>query len=474
MWDEGNALLHANDLYEKNLTLARLGVLPFFVLATIVVWKWAKLYFGAFAALLSVMLLTTLPPLLAHSGVATTDMAFTAMFVTVLFVFCLWLEKPTGLRTHLLGITVGLTCLAKFSALAFLPLSLGSIALLYFFRKTNTDNQQVLPLKRWIAAAGIAVLICLLTIWAGYRFSYGRVSSVDPKVHERLELIVRTKSLVYHAADFMVEKVPLPAPEFFSGIIQVSQKNKEGHLNYLFGERRKHGWWYFFPILLLVKTPLPFLLSTAIGFFALLMGVGKQRKDLHLLGAAVVATVILAISMRSSINIGLRHLLPIYPFLAIVAGYGGIGLWQFRQARGIGPILLALLLVWQISSSFMAHPDYLAYFNVLAGDRPEQNFNDSDIDWGQDLKRLATTLKNRRIKELAICYMGSADLDKLGLPPRQELIPYQKTTGWIAVSVLCLHTGTRRPPYDQYSWLEAYQPVELVGKSTKLYYIPKL
>lgn len=157
-----------------------------------------------------------------------------------------------------------------------------------------------------------------------------------------------------------------------------------------------------------------------------------------------------------------------------MAGYGGIRVWQFRQARGIGPILLALLLVWQISSSFTAHPDYLAYFNVLAGNRPEKNFNDSDIDWGQDLKRLATTLKNRRIKELAICYNGSADLDKLGLPPRQELIPYQKTTGWIAVSLLCLHTGTRKPPYDQYSWLEAYQPVEQVGKSIKLYYIPKL
>ena len=85
MWAEGNALLRANGSYEQNLTMARLGVLPFFVLTTLVVWKWTKLYFGALAALLSVILLTTLPPVLAHSGLATTDMAFTAMFVTSLF-----------------------------------------------------------------------------------------------------------------------------------------------------------------------------------------------------------------------------------------------------------------------------------------------------------------------------------------------------------------------------------------------------
>jgi 4-amino-4-deoxy-L-arabinose transferase-like glycosyltransferase len=386
-WDEGNALLHANGLYERHLTLARLGVLPFFVLATLVVWKWTKLYFGTLAALLSVILLTTLPPVLAHSGVATTDMAFTAMFVTVLFAFSLWLEKPTLLRSHLLGISLGLACLAKFSALAFLPLSLTAIAVLDYFRKINSNEQQVFRLKRWIAAAGIAILICLLTIWAGYRFSYGRVSSVDPEVHERLESIFVTQGLLYNAADFMVEKVPLPAPEFFSGIIQVAQKNQEGHLNYLFGELRKHGWWYFFPTLLFVKTPLPFLLLTAIGLFALLMRVVKQRKELHLLGAAVAAIVILAISMRSNINIGLRHLLPIYPLLAIVAGYGGFRLWSFRQSRGIGRILLTLLLTWQISSSFMAHPDYLPYFNLFAGNHPEKNFSDSDLDWGQDLKR---------------------------------------------------------------------------------------
>lgn len=90
MYEEGNNLLHYNDAYERNLTLARLGVLPFFVIATLVVWIWTKSYFGGGAALLSVILFTTLPPVLAHSGLATTDMAITAMAVAALFTFYLW------------------------------------------------------------------------------------------------------------------------------------------------------------------------------------------------------------------------------------------------------------------------------------------------------------------------------------------------------------------------------------------------
>ncbi len=474
IWNEGNAILQMNGLYEQNLMLARLGVLSFFVIATLIVWKWTKLYFGELTALLSVILLTTLPPVLAHSGVATTDMAFTAMFVTTLFTFCLWLEKPTLLRTHLLGITLGLTCLTKFSALVFLPVSLGSIAILYYLRTIKLKEKNTLGIKRWIASVGIAILICLLTIWAGYRFSYDRIINVDSKVPKRIEKIIDSKSLFYHPANFIVKKVPLPAPEFFSGIIEVSHKNKAGHPSYLFGEVKTRGWWYFFPVLLLVKTPLPFLLLTAIGFFTLFKDVGKKIQYFDLLAPAVVAIAILIIGIESSINIGLRHLLPIYPLLAIVAGYGGVKLRKFRQSRGIGTILLTLLLIWQLGSSFKAHPDYLPYFNLLAGNHPEKNFGNSDQDWGQDLKRLATTLKNRKIKEFSVCYNGSAKLRHFDFPQNQRLIPYEKTTGWIAVSTSCLRRGTRKPPYDQYSWLEAYNPVELVGKSIYLYYISEL
>ena len=116
----------------------------------------------------------------------------------------------------------------------------------------------------------------------------------------------------------------------------------------------------------------------------------------------------------------------------------------------------------------------MAYFNELAGKHPKEIVVDSDLDWGQDLKRLATTLNHRGIDEVAIKYNGSLgiNLDHFNLPRTRELVPYQKTTGWIAISVFHLKLGRGRAPYDQYSWLNDYKPVEKVGKSIWLYYIP--
>src|SRR5258705_1999593 len=75
VWLEGNSILYAGGTYERNLALARLGVLPFFLLATLVVYAWADRIGGLADGVCAVLLFTTLPPVLAHAGIATTDMA---------------------------------------------------------------------------------------------------------------------------------------------------------------------------------------------------------------------------------------------------------------------------------------------------------------------------------------------------------------------------------------------------------------
>jgi 4-amino-4-deoxy-L-arabinose transferase-like glycosyltransferase len=471
-YDEGNNLLHYENAYERNLTLARLGVLPFFVIATLIVWIWTKSYFGRVAALLSVILFSTLPPVLAHSGVATTDMAITAMFVAALFSFYLWLESPTLLRSAMLGITIGLACLAKYSVLVFLPASASLLAIVHYSRKINAEEKSLFRIRRWLAASGMAVLLCLLVIWAGYRFSSAALTGIDKRPHTSIDRIVGAEGLLHDTAYLIAENVPLPAPEFFSGIRDVATHNKYGHVAYLLGEAYTEGRWYFFPIELSVRTPVPFLILTAIGLLAVSRHVMVRRRDMHFLAPGAAALGVLAVCMLSNLNLGIRHILPMFPLLAVVAGYGAIMLWKFRRSQRFGPALLTILLIWQITSSFAAHPDYLAYYNELAGVHPEDIVLGT-TDWGQDVKRLAAALKNRKIEELSICYYGSADLDRLGLPPRKDLVPYQRTTGWIASSLLCSKMGAFSPPYDQFSWLDAHEPVETAGKTIRLYYIPE-
>jgi hypothetical protein len=165
--------------------------------------------------------------------------------------------------------------------------------------------------------------------------------------------------------------------------------------------------------------------------------------------------------------------LPMYPFLAIVAGTGVSALWRAQRARPAARAMAVLLVGWQLAASARAHPDYLAYFNELAGRHPERILIDSDLDDGQDLKRLADTLRARRIPEVSLAYAGSATAAEHGLPPIHWLEPHRPVSGWVAASLYSIKLGSLdRPGHDDFAWLERYRPVALVGRSIRLYYIP--
>ena len=135
--------------------------------------------------------------------------------------------------------------------------------------------------------------------------------------------------------------------------------------------------------------------------------------------------------------------------------------------------MATLLVGWQLVASVRTHPDYLAYFNELAGRHPERILVDSDLDDGQDLKRLADTLRARRVPAVSLAYAGSATVAEHGLPPIHWLQPHRPVTGWVAASLYSLKLGSLdRPGHDDFVWLERYRPVALVGRSIRLYYVP--
>jgi hypothetical protein len=187
---------------------------------------------------------------------------------------------------------------------------------------------------------------------------------------------------------------------------------------------------------------------------------------------AVLTAAILAVNLPTTINIGVRYMLPLYPLLALTAGIGTVWLWRrYRSAA-------AILLVWTALSSAAAHPDYLAYFNELGGSHPERILVDSDLDWGQDMARLGRELERRRVPYFHMACLYTGDDTRLGLPAWDGLEPYQPVTGWVAVSHTMLQNygwmaAQQRGRQDlAFAWLDRYQPVGRVGKSILLYYIP--
>jgi hypothetical protein len=172
--------------------------------------------------------------------------------------------------------------------------------------------------------------------------------------------------------------------------------------------------------------------------------------------------------MLSHLNLGSRYLLPLYPLTAIIAGSGAAYL---LRTRAWGSVLVGGLLIGQVSASAGASPDYLAYFNPLAGAHPEKLLVDSDLDWGQDVNRVVTELQKRGITQVATALHSNADLSRHGFPPYSEMEWDEPTTGWIAISLTRLAFGQSAPPFDGYRWLERYTPVATIGKTVRLYHI---
>jgi len=436
--DEGTELLHRGP-YVRILSLARAGILPFFLLSIVVVWAYARFLAGDVAATLAALLYSNLPPVLAHAGLATTDMAATAGIAASLFFLTRCLSNPSRWNAILLGLATAVAVTSKFSALLFLPVA-GLVIIAVTFRRD----------RRLVSCALIAAATCLLSMWAVFRFTFEPLTGGH---HDLVRLWVESKPSLSAIAPH-IRRIALPMPQLFSGIAQMLLHNAAGHSAYLLGELRSTGWWSYFPIAIAVKTPIVFLL------LALLSPLLLLRRGRTLLAPFLAALAIVVACFPVSINIGIRHVLPIYPLLAVSAACALASLWPARRAAIAGLLLIELFV------SLRAHPDYLAYFNAFAGKEPGRILVDSNLDWGQDLLRLERVARDRKIDAVQLSYFGSADVEQHALPVVLPLDVAQPSPGWVAVSETNAQFFRANHP-----WIDR-QPYERIGRSIRLYRIP--
>jgi hypothetical protein len=470
-WKGGNDILYAKGRYSRNLSLARLGELPFFVLAAAVVWAWSRRLFGETVAVISVLIFTLLPPILGNAGLATTDIAAAATCAATLYAFVRWLDQGDITRSLLLALTLALAVLSKFTALLFLPAC--GLALLggRWWSSKDASNDAPVWQKQRVLALGLAAVGACLLIWTGYRFSSGPLAESGAALHwQTLDAITGGSGRLHDLAHYAVVSVSIPAPEFFRGLEAAKARNDDPSGVYILGRIRQGICWYFFVVALAVKSPLAFLILVGVGV-AMLLNHLQHHGNWRLLEPTVAAATILLVTMPVKIHLGVRQILVVYPLFSIAAGFGATSLWRHTAHRRLARTAALLFLGWLVVSSVRAHPDYFPYFNELAGNHPERIFVESDLDWGQDLLRLGEVLRSHKMDKIALSYFGTADPRQHGLPSFTELVPFRPTTGWIAISMCNLKEGW--PELGAYSWLEAYKPALLVGRSILLYDIPR-
>jgi hypothetical protein len=440
-------LYHSGVSPDTVLALARLGMLPFLLVLMLATWQWVRRWFDGGTATLAALFVLTTPVVLGHAAVAALDVPVSGLIILSLYLLLRWQEQPSPARAAGFGFAAGLATATKLSAVPFIGvcavvLAVARIACLKAAPRSWRWRERIGGL------ALAAVIIVVITV--GLYGPHIVTLAIPPLPSWR---------------------VPLGVNEVMRNFLGVAWHNAHGHPAYLLGETGLYGWWYFYPVALAVRTPLP-LLCFGLGGLGLLLRRGVRECSVPLLAPGLCFLAILGFScLYSRINIGVRHVLVLYPLLAIGAAYAVMTAWRAaagivrERSRRIAHVSLIVIMTWQVGT-LLVWPDYLAYFNAFAGDHPERILVDSDLDWGQDLRRLSHELARRHVPSLHLAYSGSADPALEHLPPVKPLLRDTPVSGWVAISMLALKDN--RPHYD---WLLQYQPVTRVGKSIDLYYI---
>ena len=234
---------------------------------------------------------------------------------------------------------------------------------------------------------------------------------------------------------------------FFQGMRGIFALDREGFLSYALGHYATHGWWWYFPLAFAIKTTLALLLLFLAGAFF-----GNREWTL-------VTVAMILPALPSSLDLGVRYVLPLYvPFSIAVAA-------MCRRR-----IAVALLLAWHLVASTLAHPDYFPYFNEIAVRQPQRFLADSNLDWGQDLLRLARYCRKHHINALAYTLFSASDPNRIGLPQRIDIYWSEPPKVPAALSESTI-TLTRGSLPHAYPWADDL-PYVRIGKSIRLYNSP--
>jgi hypothetical protein len=469
------------------------------LLTGLVVFAWGRRLVGVGAAVVAVALLFFEPNITAHSALVTTDAPLTLFFVATVASFWWCVEVLTWPRVAVFAAAFSAAMVTKFSAVLLVPIL---VALAIPAALLTAELPQRLwrpqagappplgtPRSRLLALLGVLLVagaVCYGAIWATYGFSFGADDVGDTRKAANAETIiesVRKRGVKIATQPYVFfDRHRLLPHAYIAGLIDVARHNAVGHHAFLLGERSLKGWPQYFAVTFLVKTPLPLLLLLAVGL-ALLRTRVLARLELAFLFVPVGIYALVAVG--SHLNIGHRHLLPIVPFIVLIAAAALPALERVGQRwRGRMRTVVALLLLWCGFEAVRYRPHFLSYFNQLAGG-PEEGYKvlvDSNLDWGQDLYLLKEWVDVNHVKDLKVSYFGPAlPDDDAGIPcvyvtpPRIQVHPIDNKAALrdgdlFAISATYLQ-GIMVVPTGAFDFLRQYRPVARVGYTIFIYRI---
>ncbi|HEY1791446.1 MAG TPA: glycosyltransferase family 39 protein [Opitutaceae bacterium] len=435
------------------------------------IFLWSRSLFGAAGGLVSLGFYAFNPNFLAHGGLATSDVCISLFFLASLWAYWRHLERPGAARLAASAVLFGLSCVAKFSAPLLIPMFLACAAAHMAVRGTRASRVAL------SAAAHAAAAFCI--IWASYGFRY---SAFNPRLPEALQFIQSWPDM-YRATGGVGRVIHAMAnlrllPEAFlygAAYVDETSRTRAAFLN---GACSVTGWRSFFVWTFFLKETIPFIIAAALGIWisvrARLRAPARAAALLPIVPLLVLLAGYWAVTLTSHLNIGIRHLLPMYPALFILAG----SLASLLPWRA-GAALVGALLVWNAAEAAFIYPHYIAYFNELGGgpSHGASHLVDSSLDWGQDLPGLKDWLvRNRRPGEDAyLAYFGTDEprYYPLGVKRLAYMNLFQEDEPYIPLGpgLYCIGATMLEQPYNtvngpwtdslekEYEFLRDFEPV---------------
>jgi MFS family permease len=425
------------------LLAARLPVIVLTLLFGLVVFAFARDLTGPAGGVTALALYAFSPDLIAHGSLATLDVPVAGFLLTSVWLVWRARRRPV-LYVLLAGLALGAAVATKMSALAAVPVLL-LLAALSAWRAHRGDRPQRI-VHAVAAAAGVA-LIAVAVVWAAYL-------AVDP----RLRWAAPPDLPAVHGLRSLADRLPLPRPYLDGMRVQFGFEDRTWS-TFLLGTYHPGSLWYYLPVALLVKTPLGTLALGLAGAVALVVLPRLRPAAPYVL---VPTAVLLAAAMTSTRDLGVRYALFVPMFLAIAAA--GLVTLRRRWAQGA----VAALVVFAAVSSLRTFPYYLPYSNEAFGGpaATHLNLHDSNVDWGQDLRRLADRLPDERVW---LVYKGSGVPSAYGIDAADPLsVPAEEVHGLLAVSDSAIAKADARLA----TLIAGSTPIDEVGHSITIYRRP--
>lgn len=516
-WDQGRAFLYesGNDA-DAIIFWARVPIILLAILFGWLLFQWTRRRFGTASALLTLTFFAFSPTILAHSRYVTTDLGAAFGFFIGVASYLTFLENRRTRTLLAAGLAFGVAELLKFSLILLLPIYAIMLITWVATRAELHIRDRVALLARLFVHTVQIGFIGLAVIWAVY---IPLIWNYPPeRQYDDAEFTLTSYPIKPFAQfDLQLIKNPYTRPlgEYLLGFLMVSQRAGGGNTGYFLGTVSALGSRAYFPMLYLLKEPLAFHILTLIALLFAFSVVYKKNKfnvypkkilewtrnHFAEFSALIVIGVYWASSLLSPLNIGVRHVLPTFPFIYLLVSktiIEWLGSHEFSNPKSWREVLsnffqlyisripkltiFIILLLWLIARTVAGFPYFLPYYNELAGGT-QNGYTiavDSNYDWGQDLKRLKDFTEKNNIEKIAIDYFGGGNpAYYFGDTFEPWWSARGPAHGWFAISATFQQGafGTPAPGFirnteDSYPWLREYTPVARAGTSIFIYYLP--